>query len=259
MNLSIGSDRGRMNEKIKEWKTAFLLTGETPCTGDTFYMSGGAINRIIDVNCSDNIITDGKGNEVVKVISENYGFAGEKFLDAYKNHRDEFENIKNQYFDMIKKKGITSKQAESAALVCASRQISSSYIFGGNNVLSTEFAEILSGYLKTDDDVDISIKAYDYVKDFIAMNYKKFNGDEYEREIWGKISNFGFVFIIKSKLVEILKKSGYNFDAIKQKLSERGFIKRYKERYSTSIDIIGDNHKVRCVCFSGAPDMNKTV
>ena len=65
------------------------------------------------------------------------------------------------------------------------------------------------------DDVNINIRAYDYILDLVAVNPNKFKTNdfgEYQGEVWGKIDG-NHIYIIKSVFDREMGNQGFNSTA----------------------------------------------
>ena len=227
MCLTEGSDRGRMNydkvNEIKSWHCAFLFTGEEPCTKAT--SGGGVKNRVIEVECREKVIEN--GNQVMNFICDNYGHAGIKYVEYIKGKHENIRQAFQKYFsEIIQATDTTDKQAASAALMAVADALSRKLFFQNERPLTIDD---LKPFLFSGKEVDASERAYSYILDTIARNHAKFTlentGNPYG-EIWGKYDDDGNCFINKTVLSELLEKAGFDFDAVKRKWTEKGYLLR---------------------------------
>ena len=224
MSVTEGMGRERMYynkmQKAKTWKTSFLFTGEEPITKEN--SGGGAKNRVIEVDCNGLDFLGGKpGNEVVEFFENHYGTIGPMYVQVIKALSKTGE-LKTTYNDILaeinEKSDTTSKQAMSMALILLGDKIASEYFF---SIPALTFDDV-KGFLKSEKDVDISERAYNFVMNLCAVNVNKFS-ENGNGEIWGKISN-GEILINKDVLMRQLDLNGFSFDAVKKDWAEKGYL-----------------------------------
>lgn len=217
MRCTEGIDRGRMKydkiQKMQTWKTAYIFTGEEPCTMEN--SGGGAKNRVIEFECVEKVVEN--GNAVVNFINENYGFAGSKFVSAIAN-----EDLKEQYSEILKElleQDTTEKQAMAMACMLLGDKMACKYIYTNETPLTVSDVAV---FLKSKKEVDISERAYDWVLNFVAVNNNKFQGSEFA-ECWGKIDG-EYIYINKNILTSHMREAGFEFDAQKTKWAKKGYL-----------------------------------
>lgn len=243
MKLTEGKERARMqfNKLLpaRQWHCAFISNGEEPITADN--AGGGTKNRVIEVEI-DNKFFGREGNAIVSFISNNYGSAGKAFVESIpQNLTTTYQTILGE---VLNETGTTDKQAMAATLILLADKIACDCIFAGETPLTV--ADI-SPFLKSVDEADVSVRAYDWVCSWIAMNENRFNGNSYA-ETWGKLSPDGkTLYIIASKLKSALKAEGFSFDAVKKKWGDKNLITKFPKGYTTNVSIYGN--KAYCVEF----------
>lgn len=236
MSITEGIERGRMtydeNNEMKTWACSFLFTGEEPCTKS--YSGGGVINRVIEAEATEKLVED--GNAVVTFINENHGTVGKIFIDIVRQTKDIAEIYSAIFRSILSTVDTTEKQAMAAALILTADYLSSTKIF---NIEPLTIDDI-KPYLSSTAEVDTSERAYAYVVDMVAKHeqshFKQAHKDEPVREIWGKLDsdNNGddFVLVNKTVLTKLLNDEGYDFEAVKTKWAEKGYlIKNSEGRY----------------------------
>ena len=232
MLVTEGQDRGRGSirglEQIGTWNSCCLTSGEEPITKEA--SGGGAKNRVIDLRIDEKIIENGRN--VVGILQENYGFAGQMFLENI-----ETDNYKN-YFDELIKNDTTEKQAMAMATIMLADEIATKYIFEDDNKL---MSEDVKRFLTSSDEVDTSIRGWNWLIDFIGANQKRFSELDNHAEIWGKIEEEkGTCYINKTVLVEKMSEKGFEFEALKKKWAERGqLLKSSQGRYMHQTKVQG--------------------
>lgn len=233
MSICEGVDRGRMKfdkmNDLKTWNCAFLFTGEEPVTRSS--SGGGAKNRVIEIECKGKVVENGR--ETAEFVRKNYGHAGREFIKYINDNAGEIEHLYGCYVKALEEIDCTDKQRLSMAAILLGDAIGSSLFFSGETPLS---AEDVQPFLKTRAEVDVAARAFEYIKDVVAMNDNRFSsnssGDMFG-EVWGRIDTEVYgkepnvreerkVYFNKTKLVEVLREAGYEFDAVKGKWAENG-------------------------------------
>lgn len=234
MSVCEGVDRGRMSydkiNEMKSWNCAFLFTGEEPITRSS--SGGGAKNRVIEIECKSKVVENGKN--AANFLRGCYGHAGRAYIDYLKDANDNLSGLYSNIITSLENIDCTDKQRLSMAAILLGDTLGSIALFGGEKPLTSEDVR---GFLKTKAEVDISERAYDYIKDVIAINDARFCPNSYgdmTGEIWGRIdvdikedkTETRQVYINKTQLVKILRSEGYEFDAIKAKWADKGYLIR---------------------------------
>jgi hypothetical protein len=237
MSVCEGVDRGRMKfdkvNEMKTWNCAFLFTGEEPVTRSS--SGGGAKNRVIEIECKGKVIENGR--ETAEFVRNNYGHAGREFIKYINDNAEEIERLYGCYVKALEEIDCTDKQRLSMAAILLGDAIGSSLFFSGETPLSPEDVQ---PFLKTRAEVDVAARAFEYIKDIIALNDNRFNSNssgDMSGEIWGRMEStivgkepdqweYVHVYINKTKLVDILREAGYEFDAVKSKWAENKSLTR---------------------------------
>lgn len=229
MQLTEGISRGRMNSSLKvqeqkAWKNVFITNGEEPIAQSN--SGGGAVNRVIELECTEKLIPN--GNETVNFITNHYGVAGRKFIEHIK--AKPLEQLQEEFsarFNMLMQlTDTTDKQALAMALLFVADGNADECIFHSKEMDIKQVAEML----KTNAQVDVAERAFTAIVDIIATNGDKFdreiNGNFYYPVYWGRRYSDGTVKIIKTVLEQELKKLNTNFDTVKQKWADKGYLLR---------------------------------
>lgn len=232
--LCAGSSKVRAQKNMElrtpsTWSNVIVTNSEHPMTSET--MSGGAINRVIDVEIGDGYIFN-DGNAVVETIKQNYGFLGKEFVEILKNGGlekvKEFQkDFLQQINDEAKKQGINKeeKQVIPMSIILATDKLLDKEIFKDGAIL--DFQECF-GIIGTKDMVSDNEKAYLEILDTISANEGRFwksvqNGSicnnkvppESKNESWGRLissseecDTYIKVDIIKSQFDKICTEIG---------------------------------------------------
>ena len=234
MSVCEGVDRGRMSfdkvNEMKSWNCAFLFSGEEPVTRSS--SGGGAKNRVIEIECKSKVVENGK--DAANFVRQNYGHAGQLYISYVRGIEHDLSSIYNRILTSLENIDCTDKQRLSMAAIMLGDTIGSVALFPNEKPLT---AADVAPFLKTKAEVDTAERAYDYIKDIIAINDSRFCPNSYgdmSGEIWGRIEVECFkdapekrtVYINKTALVKLLRSEGYEFDAIKAKWADKGYLVR---------------------------------
>lgn len=237
MNITEGIDRGKAKadggiEKNKTWNNAFILTGEH--SASNYNSGGGTLNRLIEINSDGKIIEN--GSEVVNIITNNYGFAGKKFIEKIKEVDIKTLNkiYKLEYEELLKISNTEEKQALNMALILLADALACEFIFNKEKPLN---AKEVSEFMFTKDEIDVSQRAYEMILDECVLNKSRFllsdcnslktpeGGYTGTGEFWGHINNYE-ITINKHKLEEILAKNGFSFKKTMKDWVKKGYVEK---------------------------------
>jgi uncharacterized protein (DUF927 family) len=247
MKLTEGKERSRMQyNKIlpsRQWHCAFISTGEEPITADN--AGGGVKNRVIEVEI-DNKFFGRQGNTIVNFILNNYGTAGKAFIESIPS--DISSMYQSILGDVLNSADTTDKQAMAATLILLADKLACDCLFPDEQPLTVADIE---PFIKSDMETDIAVRAYDWVKSWMVQHGTKFNGDSYET--WGKTSMDGESFyVIATVLKDEMNKKGFNFDAVKKKWADRGWIAKPSKTFTKNVKIY--DKQAKCVEFINLDD-----
>lgn len=201
------SDRESKLKPINDWCNCFITSGEQPIIAE--HSQGGATNRVIEIEADKPLYS----NLVALVgwVQKYYGTAGRAFVDHLKKPgvMDKVRELQESAFSILSKGDTTSKQAAAASAIVAADAIATELFFqDGNEVTIEEIASVLS----SKENVDLNVRAYDYVLDLVVRNPAHFTADNYgnyKQEVWGKIDG-NIVYIIKSIFDREMQNAGFN-------------------------------------------------
>lgn len=218
-----GKGRDRSNKelglnKLTSWRNCTITNGERSLVDES--TQGGAINRVIDIEAAGDVLFNGRsGNETVKTIEANYGFAGKDFIAALeKLPPDAVNNIMTKYYDLLKQnaadRGIEKedKQIIPMALILAADELTEEYLFKDGVRLDIDEC---SAYLKNKGEVDENERVYRYLIEQVAIHDRNFREDENENdddrpafENWGFYKG-NYVVIYSAKFDSLLTDGGF--------------------------------------------------
>ena len=214
---------GSMGRRLS-WQNSFLFTGEEPITQSN--SGGGAINRVIELECTEKIIQDGNGT--VAAIADCHGVLGPAFVAQARQSQDTNRKVFKQYEKELQDMGGTGKQVQALALILTAYDLLQSMAPAGCPVLTVGDVK---GCIKTEQEVDVPQRAYEYVCGQIGINQNKFvmNGIKPKGETWGGVVDSNTVNIFKGALEGILKEEGYSLRAVKREWLKRGYMVHYRK------------------------------
>lgn len=219
MCITEGVDRGRMSyDRVNEtraWKCSFIFTGEEPCIKQA--SGGGAKNRVIEVECKNKIIEN--GNAVANFVRTHYGTAGEPYIEQVKT-AEVAKHYERIFTQIMSTTDTTEKQAGAMALMLTADRIASQLFWPDERpICITE----VQRYLASASEVDVVERAYQFVRNAIAENSANFHPDA--QRTWGTIQG-DHAYVNKNVLCRIMEDAGFDFDAVKAKWAERGYLER---------------------------------
>lgn len=216
--LCSGGGKERSNTQIglqrqRSWKNVILTNSERSLVSET--MNGGAINRIIEIESSEGNYFD-SGAEVVEVIKEHYGYAGEEFIRII-SHMDpkELKAIQKGFLDKIYAKQSElgeekeEKQIIPMSILLTADKIATEQIFDDGQYLDFD---VCYGLLKSKGDISEEERAYQYILSEIDIHRNNFvpePGGQYKGEIWGCIEN-GYAVINNNIFTRISEKGNFS-------------------------------------------------
>lgn len=181
---------------------------------------------------------------------KNYGVAGVEFINRLidDNSSDNYQKIICKYEEIMEElynrcENNVSSYVQTVALVVLADILSNHYIFkqDEDEEVSLSLGVKILEEVDSQEEIDVTETAHDFVKDFILSNYKFFdtgtmveeqNGDVFKTES-GTFSNskrFGVrdgdvYYIFPNILREELEKNGFSYRKCLKEFGERGYIK----------------------------------
>ena len=256
-----GKDRSNKELTIRErtkWSNITLTNIERPLA--TEHMKGGAVNRILDFEMSPTeLFKEIKGNAVCKIIDENYGFAGQEFIQAVLDLGfQEVARIQQEFYQQIEELSNGTKEEKQLlplSVLLTADKIATDILFkDGIYMNPEEFVEDL----KDREDVSEYARAYDWLCSELAVNCNCFmideSGLEYvPGELWGKVEG-EFTYIYKSVFDKLCDRGNISPRGFLSWAKSRDLIRAEKDRFTKKIRI-GKNASNRCVCLkTSEPD-----
>lgn len=254
LSQGVGRTRGNKTgvDATASWKTCFITSGETPITQDND--GAGALNRAIEIETESGhpIIED--GHKTAEIVRANYGHAGKEWAKLIESNDTEFHStLKMAYdsaFQWLQEKGITGKQAMACSALYATDLAVTSYIFNdaskGNYLDPSDIIE----YLKSKEAVDINLRAYEFLRGWIASNAGKFQRDnEIDPliiETYGRVTPHS-TQIISSVYRRVLQENGFHANSLNAWLKSRGLVSLNPKDGSVSLTKSVNRKSVSCI------------
>lgn len=237
MSLTEGIDRGKANidsgiQKPKSWNNTFIFTGEE--SASDINSGGGTLNRLIEIYITKDVIKN--GIETCNIIDENYGEAGQKFINYIKSiDKDTLQDLFiKKYNNLLSFDKTEQKQAINMAMLLLADDLACQCIFKNEKPL--EEKDVLK-YMFSKSEIDNTERAYEVFLDECEISKSKFNVDTNGSygEFWGLKSDYE-ITIISQKLREILKKNGFNYNKVIKDWAEKGYIEKNADgKYTASL------------------------
>ena len=130
-----------------------MTTGEQPIT--TGASGGGAVNRIIEIDCKDEkLFADPQ--TVADTVRRNYGHAGRLFVDKLSDDTDTAKTAYKRFYSLLQQGSSTEKQAMAGAMILTADYLTDLWIFQDGNTIKIED---IRQYLTDKSDVDANARA----------------------------------------------------------------------------------------------------
>lgn len=206
-DLCSGKGKTRSNKDLgvnreSRWKNTILTNGERPLV--SYVSQGGAINRILEVECGENLYPDPQNT--VDILKKNYGFAGEEFVRVLKELGGErVKAIQRDFQDILYSDEKMKKQSISLSIILTADKIATDYLFNDNAYISIEDAKEV---LVDRNELSDNERCYRFIMDKIAMNGTRFDAVT-SCEKWGIIEN-GYAVFYNQAFEEICKSGGFS-------------------------------------------------
>lgn len=227
-NLCSGKGKGRSNKELgaaKEntWSNVTICNGENPIS--EFADSGGAINRIIEIECSEDIYENPA--EINSIVMKNFGFAGRVFVGNIKKFgSDELKAMKTGIEKEFEKYNFPAKQVMAIATLLLADKLATDCIFQDGRALTV--ADV-AGIPTRKKDVSEGQRCYEFLLESLVVYGQHFDAQYDSIDQWGFIENdaFGndYVFFYIAPLDAMLKKNGFSRKAFTAWAMNRGLLR----------------------------------
>ncbi len=205
-----GTKDGGLREQTR-WLNTIITNGEQPISTNA---RAGAVNRVISIHATEKIIP-GDMSEFADALRMNYGWAGKHIIDAIQQKKDADKTIKAAYSNAMKQllPYVTGKQANYGAALLVGDVLMNALIFADYQFKPLTPDDILP-YLATSEMVDTNEKIRSWLLGFVSVNSAKFrkwddDSSKVYGDVYGEIDQDGSVKIIRSLLMQEMKKEGW--------------------------------------------------
>lgn len=263
-----GKGRDRSNKdlglnKLTSWRNCTITNGEHSLIDER--TQGGAVNRVIDIEASGEVLFDGRsGNRVVKCVEKNFGYAGQEFVEVVnqigfdavnKIYQEQYNRIKELTDQIGEEK--EEKQIVPMALILAADYLTEKYLF--QDGITLDIRKCVS-FLKNKDAVSENERAYEYLLNTIAQNRFKFadNVDENVNasEIWGFFKDKDKLVINGNIFDRIIRDGKYEPGSFLSWCKKKGIIETDRDRLKKTVKFKGNTFKAVVIDLTYGSDEN---
>lgn len=216
----VGRARGKRSggiEMTPTWSCCFLTTGESPIVNGS--AGAGAVNRVIDIECTAGSAVVKDGPRVSNMLKQNYGDVGRIFISELYKSEDRLKQVREVYQNFFKdlcSGDSTEKQAMAAAAILTADFLASIWIFDDDkddfkNSLSVQE---ISEFLASKEAVSAGRRAYNWLCDWVAANVNRFYTDESapNSEVYGVLEG-DRAYIIRGVFDKVVQDAGFSVSA----------------------------------------------
>ena len=206
-DLCSGKGKSRSNKELginreNRWRNITICNGERPLSG--YVGQGGAINRILEVECGDHVFSDPQ--ITANTVKKHYGHAGREFIGiikglGFERIRAIQESFQGQLFDTDK----MQKQSISLSVILTADQIVTDYIFKDGQYISIKEAKKA---LIDKSEVSDNARCYQYLIDKVGMNNNRFDVSS-NCEKWGTLED-GYAIFYNQAFDELCRSGGFS-------------------------------------------------
>lgn len=251
-DLCSGKGKSRSNKELginreNRWRNVMICNGERPLS--SYVNQGGAINRILEVECGEKIYQDPQ--KTAETVKKNYGHAGKEFVEIIKElGEDEIRSIQKEFQKQLLDTDKMQKQSISLSIVLAADKIATDYIFKDGQYISVEEAKKV---LIDRNELSDNERCYHFIQDKVAMNGHRFDAMT-NCEKWGIVEN-GYVIFYNSAFDQICKDGGFSKKSFLSWAAKKGIIQQDSKGNHTKQKKI-DGKNSRCVFLQLNPEEN---
>ena len=230
----VGRARGKKSggvEMTPTWSCCFLTTGESPLTSGS--SGAGAVNRVIDIECTSGTVAIQDGHRVANTLKQNYGFAGQIFVEklySSENVQNQVREIYQDYFRELCDGDSTEKQAMAAAAILTADFLATAWIFKDDNELTVEE---IRNFLASREAVSAGNRAYDWLCDWVSANSNRFYSDSSGpmTDAYGVIES-SIAYINRGVFNRVVQDAGFSGSAVLSYLKSSGKIEATGRKYT---------------------------
>lgn len=255
----VGRSRGKKAggvDLVPTWSCCFLTTGESPLT--SLSAGAGAVNRVIDIECTSGTVAVQDGHRVSNVLKRNYGWAGRMFVEKiYQSEeiQDQIREIYQDFFRELCSGDSTEKQAMAAAALLTADLCATAWIFKDDNSLTVEE---ISSFLASKEAVSAGNRAYDWLCDWVSSNVNRF----YSQDVPPAGETYGIIecstaYINRGVFNRVIQEAGFSGSATLSYLKSGGKIEASGRKYTKCKRINGV--RTECVALKLPSDTDETA
>jgi len=229
ISQGVGRARGRKTggiERTTNWRLCCITSGETELT--SMSDGAGAYARIVDVQIMDQIFDLEDGQRITKIIRENFGHAGRKFVQALLEIGE--EGLQARYGEIVRTINgagdIQDKQRMAAAALLLADEIADEVLFKDDQ--GRLGIEELRPHLLTSEDVSPTKRAYEFLMDWIMSNKNRF-GEDVAQDFYGVIEG-NWAYVLKSQFDKAMKEQRFGIKAVLSAWNKEGLILTEEEK-----------------------------
>ena len=251
----VGRTRGTKSggiDRTSTWANTIITTGESPITGAG--SGAGAINRVIEIECSssDKIIED--GHATAALLKKNYGYAGREFVEKLysDDNAERAAELYKKNFKALSENDTTEKQAMAAAILLTADQLATEWIFKDDCALQ---ASEITAFLASKAAVSAGRRGYMYMCDWVAQNSSRlpYTGKVENGDVYGLLEDDGsMACIISSVFRKALEDGGFSSAAVMSYLKGNKLIETRGKNMTRGRRIGGVNTECVCLKIGGA-------
>ena len=232
-NLCSGKGKGRSNKdlgaaKENTWSNVTICNGENPIS--EFADSGGAINRIIEIECCEDIYENPA--EINSTVMKNYGFAGRVFVGNLKKFTpDELKEMKSEIEKGFDGYNFPAKQVMAISTLLLADKLATDFIFKDGCELTVEDVVDIPTRKK---DVSEGQRCYEFIIESLSVYGQHFDA-QFSCDQWGfkeTPDEYGdvYVYFYPKPLENLLKNNGFSRKAFSAWAISRELIKHTGKR-----------------------------
>ena len=232
-NLCAGKGKGRSNKDLgvaeeKTWNCVTICNGENPIS--EFADSGGAINRIIEIECCEDIYENPA--EINSVVTKNYGFAGRVFVGNLKQFTsDDLKEMKAEIEKGFDGYNFPAKQVMAISTLLLADKLATDFIFKDGRELTIEDVVDIPTRKK---DVSEGQRCYEFIIESLSVYGQHFDA-QFSCDQWGfkeTPDEYGdvYVYFYPKPLENLLKNNGFSRKAFSAWAINRELIKHTGKR-----------------------------
>lgn len=232
-NLCAGKGKGRSNKDLgvaeeKTWNCVTICNGENPIS--EFADSGGAINRIIEIECCEDIYENPA--EINSTVMKNYGFAGRVFVGNLKRFTpDELKEMKSDIEKGFDGYNFPAKQVMAISTLLLADKLATDFIFKDGRELTVEDVADIPTRKK---DVSEGQRCYEFIIESLSVYGQHFDA-QFSCDQWGfkeTPDEYGdvYVYFYPKPLENLLKNNGFSRKAFSAWAINRELIKHTGKR-----------------------------